>query len=367
MSSNIASNEKLILVIGATGAQGLAVIDRLLAPADDGSPSPYTVRALTRDPKGRRARELTAKGVECVPGSFDDFSAVAAALKGVYGAWVNTDGFTVGEMKEVWTGIRIFELAQQAGLKHYVYSALEYSFGFSGWDPKYVCAHVDAKGRVADWMKSQPSATGDKGMTWSMVYTGPYMDMLYEAMFGPVKRRPDGTVVFASPMDRGHVPMIALADIGFWARYTFDNRETLSGESLKVASEWVNWNDVINAYTKVTGQKAEFIPLSVDQWFKMWANMDRPFATEAQEGDISWKENFSGWWNVYRDELWKRDLDWLRKVNPKSYTLEKWMRENNYGKDEDRLFRRQLSVNGVLKHTADGLYPLAKDEFVAQL
>jgi hypothetical protein len=34
-------------------------------------------------------------------GSFDDFESVAAAFEGVYGAWINTDGFTVGEIKEI--------------------------------------------------------------------------------------------------------------------------------------------------------------------------------------------------------------------------------------------------------------------------
>lgn len=62
------SRKKLVLVVGATGAQGLAVIDKLLAPCPDGTPSPYAVRALTRDPSSRRAKLLTDKGVECVKG-----------------------------------------------------------------------------------------------------------------------------------------------------------------------------------------------------------------------------------------------------------------------------------------------------------
>ena len=43
-------------------------------------------------------------------------------------------------------------------------------------------------------------------------------------MFGPVAKRQDGTVVFASPVGKGHVPMIALSDLGFFARYIFDHR-----------------------------------------------------------------------------------------------------------------------------------------------
>ena len=44
-------NDKLILVIGGTGAQGQAVVKALLEPSSDGAPSPYTVRILTRKPR----------------------------------------------------------------------------------------------------------------------------------------------------------------------------------------------------------------------------------------------------------------------------------------------------------------------------
>lgn len=60
--------KKLILVVGATGAQGMHVIPALLAPAEDGSPSPYAVRALTRDPTNRRAQLLASMGVELFKG-----------------------------------------------------------------------------------------------------------------------------------------------------------------------------------------------------------------------------------------------------------------------------------------------------------
>lgn len=67
----MSANKKIILVIGATGAQGIPVIDALLAPSADGSSSPYAVRALTRDPESRRAKELAAKGAEVFKGKHD--------------------------------------------------------------------------------------------------------------------------------------------------------------------------------------------------------------------------------------------------------------------------------------------------------
>ena len=50
-----------------------------------------------------------------------------AALQGVWGAFVNTDSFTVGEQKELYLGMRIFELSKQVKtVRHYLWSSLDY-------------------------------------------------------------------------------------------------------------------------------------------------------------------------------------------------------------------------------------------------
>ena len=63
-----ATDKKLIFLIGATGAQGMPIARELLRSQPGGSPSPYAVRALTRDPEHRRALELKELGVELVKG-----------------------------------------------------------------------------------------------------------------------------------------------------------------------------------------------------------------------------------------------------------------------------------------------------------
>ena len=48
-------------------------------------------------------------------------------MEGVYGAYVNTDGFVVGEQKEIFAGIRIFEIAKEVGtVKHFIWCGLDY-------------------------------------------------------------------------------------------------------------------------------------------------------------------------------------------------------------------------------------------------
>lgn len=89
-------------------------------------------------------------------------------------------------------------------------------------------------------------------------------------MFGPLNKRKDGTFVFASPIGNGHVPMIALPDLGYFARYTFDHRQETSGKDLEVASEMVQWSELVKTFQKVTGSKAEYKPVSLDEWFAIF-------------------------------------------------------------------------------------------------
>lgn len=50
-------------------------------------------------------------------------------LEGVYDVYVNTDSVTLGEAKEIFIGMRIFELAKQVGtVQHYVWSGLGYTY-----------------------------------------------------------------------------------------------------------------------------------------------------------------------------------------------------------------------------------------------
>ncbi|KAI0044149.1 NAD-P-binding protein [Auriscalpium vulgare] len=321
---------KLILVLGATGAQGLAVVDALLAPAADGSPSPYSVRAVTRDSSSKRAQGLAAKGVEVLKGDTNDLASIAAALQGVYGAWVNTDGFTIGEQREILTGMRTFELAKKAGVRHFVWSSLDYVTKKGGYNPLYRVEHYDAKGRVAEWLKAQPSVVSDDELSWSVVTTGPYMEMLNIGIMGPLNLRDDGTVVFAAPIENGKAPLIALADVGYFARYTFDHREATSAQDLEVVSEMVGWDQLVETFTKVTGHKAVFKRQTIEEWLENYADPERPVAADAAPGSTTWGQNFSGWWRVYRDNVITRDEAWNRKVNPNGYTLEKWMRETKY-------------------------------------
>ena len=89
------NGKPVILVAGATGNQGGAVVDALLA-----EPRGWHIRALTRSPAGKKAKALAARGVEVFDGDFADASSLRPALDGAHGAFSVQNSTTAGLAKE---------------------------------------------------------------------------------------------------------------------------------------------------------------------------------------------------------------------------------------------------------------------------
>src|SRR4051812_18285028 len=80
------SKKPIVLVSGATGAQGGAVVTQLLKS----SPSQWIIRAFTRNPESDKAKTLQALGVEVVKGDLTDPASLDAAFVGVHSAFLIT-------------------------------------------------------------------------------------------------------------------------------------------------------------------------------------------------------------------------------------------------------------------------------------
>jgi len=80
---------KIVLVTGATGRQGGAVISHML-------PKGWKLRVLTLNPNGHEAQSLARKGVEVVQGDLEDPLSISRAAAGVYGIYSVQDLWAVG-------------------------------------------------------------------------------------------------------------------------------------------------------------------------------------------------------------------------------------------------------------------------------
>jgi uncharacterized protein YbjT (DUF2867 family) len=106
-----------ILVTGATGNQGGAVIRELLANG-------YRVKAMTRNSAGGDAQALAAQGAGIIQADLDDLGSLEIALAGAWGVFALQNTWEAGVEREEEQGKRLAEIAKRQGVQHYVYSSV---------------------------------------------------------------------------------------------------------------------------------------------------------------------------------------------------------------------------------------------------
>ncbi|HET8707935.1 MAG TPA: NmrA family NAD(P)-binding protein, partial [Pseudomonadales bacterium] len=110
---------EIILVTGATGAQGGALVPHLLKRG-------FRVRALTRNPAKPAGQALAAAGAEVVAGDLDDEASLERACAGVYGVFSVQNFWEkgVGYQREVDQGCKLARAAKKAGVKHFLQTSV---------------------------------------------------------------------------------------------------------------------------------------------------------------------------------------------------------------------------------------------------
>ncbi|KAJ8117481.1 hypothetical protein OPT61_g1329 [Boeremia exigua] len=324
------SDLKLIFVVGGTGAQGSPVVEALSASGR------YAVRVLTRNKNSEQAKRLgQLPNVELMEGQQTSQADLHRGFKGAWGAWVNTDGFTIGEKNELFYGIRAYEIARHEGVKHYIYAATDFPLKNMNWNEEYHWGHNDAKGRVTDFIQMQ----GQKGdMTSSSIITGPYMDMLSDGLLFP-EQQDDGSFLWANPAEDGKIPLIAVEDGGPYALWMFDNVQESAGLFLKVATDEVSFKDIARTFTEVTGKQAAHVTIPFAQFFakrEPWPGAPANWAAgpnaPRDESSMTFVENFTPWWKYWgQGRAEKRDFALLDRIHPgRIKSLREWMVKHNY-------------------------------------
>jgi hypothetical protein len=341
--------------------------------------SSYSVLVLTRDPTSPRAQHLLSLNpshVSFLTGSFASESTLRTGLSSCDGAFINIDGFNCGEKTETYWTIRCYELALELGVKFFVFGNLDYVYKKSGYDGKFRTGHYDGKGRMAEWMLDQQKRNGGgkQAMGLGVFTTGPYIEMCISAMtiFTPVTEK-DGTVVWREPLgeDGGGVVHVALEDCEYYVRWMFDHPERSNGLDLEVAIEHVSYHDLAKAFEKVTGKKARYEEVSLEEYWKTGNAAragDGPSGYNSDLKDpaaMTFRQNFTGFFNMWRYSsgnkgVIRRDYALLDEIHPNRIkTAEEWFRrEEEKGRKEgkgglwDRIQKENLKP--ILKLAEDG-------------
>ncbi len=277
-----AAEQPTILVMGATGRQGGAVVDELLSRG-------YAVRAMTRKPQGKEAQRLIDKGVTVVKGDYGDKNSILAAMDGLQRAFFYS-GFSRDEFAE---GQNVIDAARQSGIRHLIYS--------SG-------AAAAPEDGMQEAVKGQVElALRDSGVPFTVVRPVAFM----ENYRGQQKRTIEYGVIDSRAPDR-YVCFIAIPDIGFLVGEAFDNPDEWLGRAENIAGDKMTMAELANTFGTVLGRDIEYVRKPLEEFLQSFPPPLRPL--------FRW----------YDQVGYSADVAGLRERYPNLMTLEQYLRATGW-------------------------------------
>jgi uncharacterized protein YbjT (DUF2867 family) len=311
---NHMAGKKIIVVVGATGAQGGGVARAILSDPAGG----FTARVLTRDANSDKAKELAKRGAEVVAADVDDVESLKRAFQGAYGAYCVTFFWAhFSPEKELANATAMAQAAKHAGLQHVIWSTLEDT---RRWVPlgdnrmptlmgKYKVPHFDAKGE-ADHVFT------DLAVPTTFLLTSFYWDNFIYFGMGP-KKGPDGKLAITLPMGDKKLPGIAAEDIGRCAYGIFKQGRELTGKTVGIAGEHLTGSAMAAALSTALGQDVGYNAI----YPELYRDFGFPGAEDLGnmfQFNHDFEEYFCG----------ARNLDVSRSLNPSLQTFAQWLAQN---------------------------------------
>jgi uncharacterized protein (TIGR02246 family) len=278
------NQQQTILVTGATGKQGGAVLRHLLGSA-------FKLRALTRNPESAAAHALAAKGVELVQGDLDDVLSLKAALKDVWGVFAVQNTWEAGVEREEEQGKRIAKVAREAGVRHFVYSSVGSAERATG------VPHFDNKWRV----ENEVRALGFP----SHVILRPvfFMENLPSSWFL------NGDSLGAAMRPNTKLQMVAVDDIGRIGARAFTDAAKLNGREIEIAGDATSMAQAATVLSKSLERNIQFVEYPISEVRKQsedMALMLEWFERVGYDADIAAVEREFG--PMTRLEAWAKEL-----------------------------------------------------------
>jgi len=277
---------RIILVSGATGQQGGAVLRHLLKGG-------WRVRALVRDPATEKAQAVAKLGAELVTGDLNQRASLDAALKGAWGAfsvqnyWRPDVGFD-GEVRQ---GKLLADAARAAGVKHFVYSSV--GAAHRGMGQK----HFETKWIVEQYLHGL-------GLPFTILRPAAFME---NSMWQRAAAS-NGTYS-GMGLDPGKtLQIVAVDDIGAFASLSL--AEPPAGKTIELAGDELTEADMAATLSRVIGREVKLVPPQAR------GRMD-PAEMKAMTG-------------FFNGKGYDADIPALRRRYPGLHTFETWLRETGW-------------------------------------
>ncbi|AZO31464.1 MULTISPECIES: NmrA/HSCARG family protein [Mesorhizobium] len=279
-----------VLVTGATGQQGGAVVRALLSKG-------HRVKALTRRPDSDGARQLASTGAEVVAGDLSDAAAIAKASSGIDTMFLMGNSYEAGFEEETRQGIIAADAAKAAGVGHLIYSSV------ADADKRTGIPHFDSKYRVEQHIERL-------GIPYTISAPVAFMENIVAPW--SIGALSQGTQAFAMPPKRV-LQLIALSDIGAFVAALVERRERVFGKRLDFAGDELTGEEQAKILSKAIGRPISYqeIPIAVArQQSEDAALMFEWFDRVGYDVDIAalHREFPEVRWHSFAD--WASEFDW---------------------------------------------------------
>lgn len=249
-----------ILVLGATGNQGGAVAEKLLANGWD-------VRAVSRDINKPAAQELRNKGAMVIQADMNDNRSLLEAMQGVYGVYSVQPMYTTGPDKEIQHGKAVADAAKKSGVDHFVYGSVGGANRNSG------IPHFETKWQVEKHIRTIK-------LPYTILRPAFFMENFLD--FTQVSQQILQLQGFMNTDIK--LQMISVQDIGEFAELAFKHPDTYKGKSIEIAGDELNLAEVGNLMRNEFNSSYEILESARENFQKN--KMFAWFETDGYNADI---------------------------------------------------------------------------------
>jgi len=291
----MASNKK-ILVTGATGKQGGAVIKAL----QESSPS-FQILALTRNASSQGAQALASKpNTTVVEGDHTSLAPIFEKHKPIFGIFsvtvMDKEGSEEAQAKP------LIDESVKNGVELFVFTSVDRGGEKSDTNPTNI-PHFASKHRIEEYLKEK-SANGTK-MPYTILRPVCFMDNLtpdfmgkgFNSMWAGVGTKP--------------LQLVSTRDIGIFAANAFNNPSAYKNRSISLAGDELNIEQ---------GRKV----------FKDTMGSDLPETFGFVGSGIKYMIKEMGtMFNWFKTDGYGADIQALRKEEPRLQNLSQWLKESS--------------------------------------
>ncbi|KAG8672728.1 hypothetical protein FPOAC2_06131 [Fusarium poae] len=305
---------RAILITGATGKQGSAVINALLAK----SSSDFLLLAVTRNKESASAKNLIAKSsnIKLVQGDLDSIPALFQAAKraagtvpiwGVYSVQLSMGkGVTLeGEIRQ---GKGLIDESIKTGISHFVYSSVDRGGDEKSWADATVVPHFKTKYEVEHYLRDSTN-NAKSSMNWTILRPTAFMENLE-----PVFATKVFLTMIRDTLKDKPLQWVATEDIGYFAAEAFTNPQNWRKKAISITGDELTFDQLSEAFEHATGGPA-----------------GTTFGILGKALKIGVKE-IGIMVNWFRDEGYGADLSKVRQLNPGTKTMEQWVKTSAFAR-----------------------------------